>query len=389
MSRSLRRFLTGGAVVALAIGGLGIWSRTQSQAELAQWTAEQAIPTVEVIHPQAGAKTQDVVLPGDVEAYFDAPIYARVSGYLKTWYRDIGAHVKAGELLAEIDTPDLDQQLSQAKADLAAAKANLALAEITAKRWQSLLVSDAVSRQEVDEKVGDAEAKKAIVAAADANVSRLEALEAFKRIVAPFDGVVTARKTDVGALINAGSGTGPELFSVSDVHKMRTYVRVPQALSADLHAGLKAEMFMPQFPNRPFPATVVTTSEAINQASRTLLVELDTDNPKGELNPGTYAEVHFQLKGNADVVRVPASALLFRAQGLQVATVGAENKVVLKSIVIARDLGNEVEVNGGLTAADQVINSPPDSIEQGDTVRVADAVLAERGAKTSPSGAGQ
>ncbi len=389
MSRALRRFLTGGAVVALAIGGLGIWSRTQSQAELAQWTAEEAIPTVEVIHPKAGAKTQDVVLPGDVEAYFDAPIYARVSGYLKTWYRDIGAHVKAGELLAEIDTPDLDQQLSQAQADLAAAKANLALAEITAKRWQTLLVSDAVSRQEVDEKVGDAEAKKAIVAAAAANVSRLKALEAFKRIVAPFDGVVTARKTDVGALINAGSGTGPELFSVADVHKMRTYVRVPQALSAGLHAGLKAQMYLPQFPNRPFPAAVVTTSEAINQKSRTLLVELDTDNPKGELTPGTYAEVHFEMTGNPNVVRVPASALLFRAQGLQVATVGPKDKVVLKSITLARDLGNEVEVDGGLTSADKVINSPPDSIEQGDKVRIAEAVVAEGNTKTPAAGAAQ
>ncbi len=383
----LRHVLLAAALVAVAIGAIGIWTRNRDEAKLATWTAEQAIPTVEVFHPKVGAQTQALVLPGDVQAYFEAPIYARVSGYLKTWYQDIGAHVKAGQLLAEIDTPDLDQQLSQAEADLNAAKANAELADITAKRWQNLVATEAVSQQEVDERTGDLAAKKAIVAAAEANVSRLKALEAFKRIVAPFDGVVTARKTDVGALINAGSGVGPELFSVADVHMMRTYVHVPQALSGGLHAGVTAELNIPQLPNRKFPATVATTSEAINQNSRTLLVELETPNPKNELSPGAYAEVHFDIPGNSDVVRVPASALLFRAQGLQVATIGPDNTVVLKSIRISRDLGNESEIDQGLSASDLVIDSPPDSIDQGDKVRLAETAPAQKAADGKKSGA--
>lgn len=367
----LKLALAAGLAGAAAMAAMGILSRQHSEAKLATWTEAQAVPTVAVVAPQRGKTEQDLALPGDIEAFYEAPIHARVGGYLKMWQQDIGAHVVAGQLLAEIDTPELDQQLEQARNDLASVKAAASLASLTAKRWQALLSSQAVSQQAADEKAGDAAEKKSQVAAAEANVARLQALERFKRIVAPFDGVVTARQTDIGALINAGSGSGAELFKVADLHRMRVYVRVPQAYSAELKPGMAATLHLPQYPHDSFPATLFSTSNAVSKDSRTVLVELQADNPDGRLWPGTYADVHFSLPPDANLFRLPASALLFRAQGLQIAVVNADGKVALKRIQIARDLGTEVEVNGGVQATDRVIDSPSDSLADGDTVRVA------------------
>jgi RND family efflux transporter MFP subunit len=372
--------------VAIAVAVLGILDRQQSEAELQSWTDAAAIPTVTVVTPQRGEAQQELVLPGDIEAYYEAPIYARVSGYVKMWYQDIGAKVKTGQLLAEIDAPDLDQQLARAKGDLQIAKANEELAVLTAKRWQALRKTDSVSQQTADEKAGDAAAKHAAVQAAQAEVDRLNALESFKRIVAPFDGVVTARRTDVGALINAGSGTGPELFSVADVHEMRVYVRVPQTFAPQLKVGMMAKLKLPQT-QRLFDAKLVTTSGAINPDSRTVLVELQADNPDGALMPGTFAEVHFQLPEPPNVLRLPTSSLLFREHGLKVATVGPDNKVILKPVEVGRDLGTEVEVTSGVSVSDRVIDSPPDSIADGEVVKIADpeAKPANMAAGTAPA----
>jgi RND family efflux transporter MFP subunit len=362
---------------------LGIMGRHESEAELQTWTDAAAVPTVAIVLPQRGEQPQELVLPGDVEAFYQAPIYARVSGYVKMWYEDIGARVQAGQLLAEIDAPDLDQQLAKAKGNLAIAKANEALAILTARRWQALRATDSVSQQTADEKTGDAAAKHAAVLAAEADVQRLIALESFKRITAPFDGVVTARKTDVGVLINAGSGSGPELFSVADVHAMRIYVRVPQTFVPELQIGMKATLQLPQYARESFTAKLATTSSAIAPESRTVLVELHADNADGKLLPGTYAEVHFQLPEPPDVLRLPVSALLFREHGLEVATVGPHGKVVLKPIGIGRDLGNEVEVTSGIGPADRVIDSPPDSIATGNAVQVAGLEPAAAGAEAA------
>ncbi len=359
--------------VAAAVAVYGIMGRHQSEAELQVATDAAAIPTVAVVTPARGEGRQELVLPGDIEAYYEAPIYARVSGYVKMWYQDIGARVQSGQLLAEIDAPDLDQQLAQAKANLGIAKANEALAALTAKRWQALRTTDSVSQQTADEKAGDAAAKHAAVLAAEADVQRLAALEGFKRITAPFDGVVTARKTDVGALINAGSGSsaGPELFSVADVHEMRIYVRVPQTFAPQLQAGMTAILKLPQL-SRTYTAKLVTTSSAITHDSRTILAELQADNADGSLLPGTYAEVHFQLTAPPNVLRLPTSSLLFRQNGLEVATVGPQDKVVLKHVEVGRDLGTEIEVTSGVEPSDRVIDSPPDSIANGEVVKVAE-----------------
>jgi RND family efflux transporter MFP subunit len=330
-------------------------------------------------------------LPGTVQAWYEAPIFARVSGYLKQWYFDYGAHVKKGDLLAEIEAPDLDAQLAATKAKLNSARALLKVreaeqqfAETTNERWRES-PKGVVSVQEQESKQADynsalarVNSATAEVAADQGEVDRLEAMASFERITAPFDGVVTARETDIGALINAGSGTGPELFRVADLHKMRIYVQVPQQLSADIRAGLSAEVHLPQYPDKTFAATVATTSSAINLSARTLLVELHAENPDAQLQPGAYAHVDFVLPSNPDVVRIPTSALMFREQGLQVATVGRGNKIELKPITLGRNLGTEVEVVKGLTVSDRVVNSPPDSLAAGDVVRVA----GESGAST-------
>src|ERR1700719_2114757 len=314
------------ALVGLTIAGgvavHGIIQRAHSAAQVAQWTDKQAIPTVALASLQRGPEVRKLPLPGTIQAYYRAAIYARVSGYLQTWQADIGAHVKAGQLLASIDIPDLDQQFAQAKADLATATANAQLAAVTAERWNALVKLQWVSKQTADDKTGAAAATKATMDAAAANVKRLEAMEDFKNIVAPFDGIVTARKTDIGALINAGNA-GQELFEVSDLHKVRIYVQVPQAFTAELQPGLQATFEMRQYPGQQFDAKVVTTSNAMELSSRSMLVELQADNADGKLFAGAYCQVLFQLPSDPDMVRVPATALVSSDQGTQVAVLGA------------------------------------------------------------------
>ncbi len=372
---SRRLLLLVGTVFVVAAGvtaAFGIMSRAGANRQLAQWTSQQAIPTVQLAKLDQGAAGQTLVLPGNIQAYNKASIYARVPGYLKSWEQDIGAHVTAGQLLASIDTPDLDQQLAQARANLASAQANERLAAVTAQRWQSLATSQWVSRQANDEKAGAAAAQKAIADAAQANVRQLEAMASFKTIVAPFDGVVTARNTDIGALINAGSGgTGQALFEVSDLHKVRIYVQVPQAFTAELHPGMKATFEVPQYPGQQFDASVVTTSNAMDANSRSMLVELEADNTDGKFAQGTYSQVGFQLPVDPNMVRVPATALMPVNQGVQVAVLGDGNKAVLKTVQLGRDLGDSVEVVAGLSPSDRVIDSPPETLQNGDAVQLA------------------
>ncbi len=386
--RNLRRIALAAFAAAVIIAVWGVLERRSHEAEVKKWTQEQAIPTVAVIAPRQGAAVQRLTLPGTVQAWYETPIYARVSGYLKDWYFDYGAHVKKGDLLAEIDAPDLDAQLAAAQAKLNSAKATVKVreaerrfAETTFERWRDS-PKGVVSEQEQESKQADynsaaarLNAAIAEVAADQGEVDRLQALESFKRIVAPFDGVVTARETDIGALINAGSGTGggsgPELFRVADIHKMRIYVQVPQQLSAGIQSGLAANLNLPQYPQKTFKAAVATTSSSINLSARTLLVELHAANPDGLLQPGAYARVDFEMPTNPNVVRIPTSALLFRENGLQVATIDPDNKIELKPVTLGRNLGTEVEVLKGLTLTDRVVNSPPDSLSAGDTVRIA------------------
>ena len=369
--RGLRIAALAGVAIAVLVVGGGIASRAANSKRLSQWTAANAQPVVTVTQPQPANGSAVLALPGRLEAYSRAPIYARVPGYLKSWKVDIGASVQAGQLLAEIEAPDLDQQLSQALADLLTARANAALAGTTAKRWQDLVKSDAVSLQDVDMKNGDLAAKTAIVKATKANVDRLEVMEGFKRITAPFDGIVTARATDVGALINAGSGKGLELFVISDTHKLRLYVSVPQNYAAQITAGTRAQMTVPERPGRTFTATVETTSQSVDPSSGSTLVELAVDNASGQLVPGAFANVRFALPLTSASLSVPASALIFDSRGARVATLGADNRVVLEPVTIARDLGTVIEISSGLAATDRVIDSPPDGIGKGDQVRIA------------------
>jgi RND family efflux transporter MFP subunit len=372
-------------LVALGIAVSGILWRRQQESEVAKWTADLAVPTVATISPKQGVTGQQIALPGDIEAWFEAPIYARVSGYLKAWYVDFGAHVEKGQLLAEIDAPDLDAQLAAAKAKLNSAEAQVNVreaernfAQTTYARWRDS-PKGVVSEQETEAKkaeFGSSDARyKAAIAEANVNqseVDRLTALEAFKRIAAPFDGIVTQRNTDVGALINAGSGTsnGPQLFRVADVHEMRVFVQVPQEQSSGMRAGLTAEMTLPQYPDKKFKATVSTTSEAINKTSRTLLVELHAKNDDNLLQPGTFAEVRFNLADSPGTLRIPTSALIFRENGPQLAILVPGDKVELRSIKLGRNLGTEFEVLAGVGVSDVVINSPPDSLSPGEQVRV-------------------
>ena len=391
--RGLRIAALAGVAIAVLVVGGGIASRAANGKRLSQWTAANAQPVVTVTQPQPANGAAVLALPGRLEAYSRAPIYARVPGYLKSWKVDIGASVQAGQLLAEIEAPDLDQQLSQALADLLTARANAALASTTAKRWQDLVKSDAVSLQDVDMKNGDLAAKTAIVKATKANVDRLEVMEGFKRITAPFDGIVTARATDVGALINAGSGKGLELFVISDTHKLRLYVSVPQNYAAQITAGTQAQMTVPERPGRTFTATVETTSQSVDPSSGSTLVELAVDNASGQLVPGAFANVRFALPLTSASLSVPASALIFDSRGARVATLGADNRVVLEPVTIARDLGTVIEISSGLAATDRVIDSPPDGIGKGDQVRIAPgstggSMLAAASSPT-PAGAAQ
>jgi membrane fusion protein, multidrug efflux system len=363
-----------------AIVALGVISRASADQGLASWTNAQAVPTVTVVSLNAGGGPSSLVLPGDVQAFNSAPSYARVSGYLKRWYADIGAQVKAGQVLADIDTPDLDQQLLQAKADLGTAVANQHLSQITATRWAGLLAQQAVSQQDADNRNGDLAAKQALTAAARANVARLEALESFKRIVAPFDGVVTTRSTDIGDLITAGAPGSTPLFTVADESRLRIYVHVPQSYSADIKPGMTASFTVPEFPGRSFTATLATNADAITPQSGTLLVQLQIDNGDRALKPGDYAQVRFGLPANIGVIQVPASALMFRDAGMSVATIGPGGRVAMKSVTVGRDLGTTVEIASGLTSADRVIDNPPDSLRAGDLVRIAAARPGGQGA---------
>jgi RND family efflux transporter MFP subunit len=387
------------AAVAMIVAAVGILQRRGDETAVAEWTAAQAIPTVAVITPQQSASGRHLVLPGNVQAWYEAPIYARVNGYLKNWYFDYGARVKKGQVLAEIDAPDLDAQLAAAQSKYESAKALVKVREAEKQFAQSTYVrwrdspKGVVSVQEQTAKQADYGSSVARLNAAEAeanadrnDIDRLQALEGFKKISAPFDGIVTARETDIGHLVTAGSGRNElELFRVADMHKMRIYVRVPQEMSASVQQGLTADLHLPQYPDRTFKAAVVTTSGAINANSRTLLVELNADNPDGLLQPGAYAQVDFALPGNPQSVRLPTSALLFREDGLRVATVGPDDKVELKPVALGRNLGTQVEVLSGLAPSDRVIDSPPDSLAAGDIVHVAGQSGAGENVATAPA----
>lgn len=360
----------GGAILAAVAVVFGLALRFHEHHELVQWTDAQLTPSVRIVPALDPASEHLITLPGHLEAWYSAPIHARVGGYLKAWYKDIGDKVKAGDVLAVIDTPELDQQLEQAKAVLAKAQADANLANITAKRWQHLLGSDSVSKQEADEKAGEAAAAQATVLAAKADVDRLQALETFKKIVAPFDGVVTARRTDVGDLITANNENGPELFSVADTHRMRLYVPVPEVDANAIKPGMKVALSVPEQPGRTFEATLLGNSNAINQSSGTLLAQFVADNDEGELKPGDYAEVQLGMPVDPHMVSVPATALIFRDQGPQVAVLGPDSRAHLHKVHIAVDMGTTLQIDQGLHADDRVIENPPDSLTDGDKVQV-------------------
>jgi RND family efflux transporter MFP subunit len=370
--------LVGGAIAVLIVAG-GLVTRGLAGQALKTRTLTDAVPTVSVIAPSPVSGQETLTLPGKVAAFNDAQIHARVSGYLKRWYTDIGAQVKAGQLLADIDTPEVDQQLAQAQANLATATANQKLAQVTAARWRSLLADDAVSHQEADEKASDLAAKTAAVGAAAAEVGRLHALETFKHITAPFDGIVTGRTTDIGQLIAAGAPNDPGLFTVADVHRLRIYVNAPQSESADLRPGMTASLSVPEYPDRAFTATLVSTNGAVSEQSGAMLVELQIDNSGGALKPGDYAQVSFALPAQAGMMRLPASAMMFRRSGMAVAVVGADGRAAVRPVTIAQDLGSTVEIVGGLSPNDRVIDNPPDSIENGEPVHIASAATARNG----------
>ncbi|HLN08146.1 MAG TPA: efflux RND transporter periplasmic adaptor subunit [Xanthobacteraceae bacterium] len=373
-----RRGLTIATLAALGIASvivvMGITTRKMADAKLREWTENQAVPVVAVALPDTRGKRTTFELPGRLEAYTQAQIFARVSGYVKEWKVDIGTPVKAGDLLAEIDAPDLDQQIMQAQADLASAKANSALSDMTLTRGQSLITSRAISQQDLDQRAADSSNKQGLVRSAQANLDRLRVLERYKRLVAPFDGLVTARTTDVGALINAGSGGGPPMFVVSQIDKLRAYVNVPQNYVPSIRVGsTKAQISVPEHPGKSFPGTVEASAQSVDAASGTTRMQLVVDNAANELMTGAFATVTFELPHPETAVNVPASALIFNRSGLQVAIVDRENRIILKPITISRDLGSEVEIASGVVADDRVVINPPDGVVTGDQVRVAGA----------------
>ncbi len=371
LRKRVRWVVLGLIVLALILAVWGVASRIRARSELKKHTASDAELTVITAKPELSGADDELVLPGTVTAYVEAPIYARTSGYVKVWYTDIGARVRKGQLLAEIETPEVDRQLSQARADLATAQANLNLSLTTNERWKRLLVSRSVSKQDADEKAGDAAAKKAAADSAAENVGRLQELERFKRVVAPFAGVVTARNTDVGNLINAGESANAELFRVADIHELRIYAQVPEAYAVATTTGLKAELHFEEHPGQVYPAETIRTSNALDPSARTLQVELHLDNSKGEFFPGAYTEIHFKLPSSRQTFRLPANTVLFRAAGLQVATVDRNHKIKLKTIKQGRDFGKTIEVLDGIDRNDQVIVNPPDSALDGTAVRIA------------------
>ncbi|MGA2342297.1 MAG: efflux RND transporter periplasmic adaptor subunit [Steroidobacteraceae bacterium] len=382
LARRLRRVGGAFALLAIAVVVYGLGTRAAQNSSLRDLTEAQALPVVAVVTPTKVENQAGLDLPGRLEAYIRAPIYARVPGYLKSWKYDIGGKVKAGEVLAEIDTPDLDQQLMQARASLRVAEANAKLAQITAERWQSLANTDAVAKQDVDTRTFTWNADMAQVKAAQANVDQLVAEEGFKRLIAPFDGIVTARETDIGALINVGasgggisvgSAGGAELFVVSATRKLRVYVSVPQNYVPSVPPGTKASIRVPEHPDKTYSGTVEASAQAVIPTTGTTLMELVVDNAAGEMMPGDYASIHLQIAAAPNVLSVPSSALIFDAKGLSIATVDSQDRVLLKPVSIARDLGAVVELASGLSPNDRVIQNPPDGVGNGDQVRLAGA----------------
>lgn len=364
------------AIAVAALLGSGIWSRVKAGTTLRAETAQAALPAVSVVSPKQTAPADEIILPGNVQPFINSPIYSRTNGYLKKWYFDIGAHVKKGQLLALIETPEVDQQLQQARSNLLTAQANLELASVTKDRYQGLLKSNAVSQQDVDNAVGTYNANKSIVEADKAAVEQYSALASFEKIYAPFDGVITARNTDIGDLINSGSGTGvkTDLFHIAQPGKLRVYVNVPEEYSQGIKTGMTADLSLAEFPGRKFQGKLVRTAEAINVTTRTLLVEIDVDNPAGTLLTGSYAEVHLAVPTQASTFLLPVNTLIFRSEGLHVAAV-KDGKVVLTAVTPGHDFGNQIEIVAGLKPDDQVIVNPPDSIVAGQAVQVVQASL--------------
>ena len=362
-------------VVIAVVVAAGIIPRLNSRAALRTETNLLATPSVTVVRPQLSEPAQEIVLPATIQPWTDAPIYARTNGYLRRWYADIGAQVHSGQLLAEIDTPEVDQQLRQARADLATAKANFDLAGITAARYRDLLKTESVSKQDADNAQGDFEAKRAIVQSAEANVRRLEEMQSFQKIFAPFDGVITARNIDVGSLIDAGSSGGParELFHLAATRRLRVYVSVPQQYSEAARPGLAGDLRLPQFPGKQFTGKLINTANAIDPSTRTLLAQFEVQNPSGQLLAGSYAEMHLQLASDQPAYLLPVNTLLFRSEGLRVVAVGPGGKAHLIAITLGRDFGNEVEVISGLNGSEQLITDPPDSVVEGEAVRIVPA----------------
>src|ERR1017187_7107855 len=372
---SHRLRLVGSAFVLLSIAvvAYGLGSRTAQNSRLHDLTETQAAPVVAIVTPTTVENHAGLALPGRLEAYIRAPIYARVPGYLKSWKHDIGSKVKAGDVLAEIDAPDLDQQLAQARADLSVVQANAKLAQISAERWQSLASTDAVAKQDVDQRTFTLNANIAQVKSAQANVDHLAAEEGFKHLIAPFDGVVTARATDIGALINVGAAGGAQLFVVSETGKLRVYVNVPQNYVPSVPPGTQATIGVPEHPGKTYRGTVEASSQAVDPTTGTTLMQLIVDNSAGEMMPGDYASIHLQIAAAADVLSVPSSALIFDAKGLSIATLDSGDRVLLKPVSIERDLGAVVELASGLAPNDRVIENPPDGIGNGGQVRLAGA----------------
>jgi RND family efflux transporter MFP subunit len=368
--RSLKTVGIVAAVVAVGVVGFGIANRSHSEQQLAGWTKAQATPTVTVIHPKAAGSAAALTLPANLQALKSAPIFARTSGYVRKWYVDIGDSVRAGQTLAVLDAPEVDQQLAAAQADLETAKANQMLAASTATRWRNMLSKDAVSKQETDEKIGDLAAKTAVANAARANVARYRFTQGFTRLIAPFSGVVTTRSTDIGALVTAGTAASTPLFTVADVTRIRAYVRVPQSYSAQVHPGLHVGLTLPEYAGRTFDAVLTRTAGAVDQRSGTVLVELQAANGDRALKPGAYAQASFPVVGTTGAMALPASALLTGERGTQVALVGRDGKAHLKTIVIGQDHGETVEIRSGLTPQDRVIDNPPDALAEGDAVAV-------------------
>jgi RND family efflux transporter MFP subunit len=361
------------ALLAIAVVAYGLGSRAAQTSRLRELTEAQTVPTVAIVTPTSAVNSAGLELPGRLEAYISAPIYARVPGYLKTWKHDIGAKVKAGDVLAEIDTPDLDQQLMQARADLNVSQANAKLAQVGAERWQSLASTDAVAKQDVDQRTFTWNANVAQVKSSQANVNRLVAMEDFKHLTSPFDGIVTARETDIGALINVGAAGGAQLFVVSETSKLRIFVNVPQNYVPSVPSGTKATITVPEHPDKTYGGTVEDSAQAVNPATGTTLMQIIVDNRAGEMMPGDYASIHLQIAGAAHVLSVPSSALIFDAKGLSIATVDANNRVLLKPVSIERDLGAVVELASGLSPDDRVIQNPLDGVTSGTEVRLAAA----------------